>query len=114
MRVLAGDVGGTKTRLAVFDVQGTHLDTVTERSYPSGSYNGLENIVEDFLGGTSSDCQQACFGIAGPVQRGRVQTTNLPWIVEEQSLAALFGFERAMISRPMPGGSMPWVRMTST
>jgi glucokinase len=97
MRVLAGDVGGTKTRLAVFDVQGTCLDTVTEHSYPSGSYNRLENIVQEFLGGTRSDCRHACFGIAGPVQRGRVQTTNLPWIVEEQALADLFGFERVVL-----------------
>ena len=97
MRVLAGDIGGTKTRLAVFDVHGTRLETVTERSYPSGSYSGLENIVRDFLGATSADCRQACFGIAGPVQGGRVQATNLPWIVEERALAALFGFERVAL-----------------
>ena len=97
MRVLAGDIGGTKTRLAVFDVHGTRLETVTERSYPSGSYSGLENIVQDFLGGTGADCRQACFGIAGPVQRGRAQATNLPWIVEEQAIAALFGFERVAL-----------------
>ena len=97
MRVLAGDIGGTKTRLAVFDVHGTRLETVTERSYPSGSYSGLENIVRDFLGATSADCRQACFGIAGPVQGGRAQATNLPWIVEERALAALFGFERVAL-----------------
>ncbi|MCP4622267.1 MAG: glucokinase [bacterium] len=97
MRVLAGDIGGTKTRLAVFDVHGTCLETVTERSYSSGDYSGLENIVRDFLDGTSADCRQACFGIAGPVQRGRAQVTNLPWIVEEQTLAALFGFERVAL-----------------
>jgi glucokinase len=97
MRVLAGDVGGTKTRLAVFDVEGTSLDTVTEHSYPSGSYNGLEDIVREFLGGTSTECRHACFGIAGPVQDGRVQTTNLPWIVEEQALAEMFGFERVAL-----------------
>ena len=97
MRVLAGDVGGTKTRLAIFDVHGTRLETVTERSYPSGSYSGLENIVQDFLGGSSAACRQACFGIAGPVQHGRAQATNLPWIVEEQALAALFGFERVAL-----------------
>ncbi|MEE9529561.1 MAG: glucokinase [Syntrophobacteria bacterium] len=97
MRVLAGDIGGTKTRLAVFDVHGTRLETLTERSYPSGSYSGLEDIVQDFLGGTSGDCRQACFGIAGPVQRGRAQATNLPWIVEEQAIAALFGFERVAL-----------------
>jgi glucokinase len=97
MMVLAGDIGGTKTRLAVFDVHGTRLETLTERSYPSGSYSGLEDIVQDFLGGTSADCRQACFGIAGPVQRGRAQATNLPWIVEEQAIAALFGFERVAL-----------------
>ena len=47
MKVLAGDIGGTKTRLAVFDVHGTRLETVTECSYPSGSYSGLETIVQD-------------------------------------------------------------------
>ncbi len=97
MRVLAGDVGGTKTRLAVFDVEGTTLDTIVEQSYPSGSYSGLESIVEAFLGDAGCDCQQACFGIAGPVQGGRVQTTNLPWIVEEKNLAKQFGFERAAL-----------------
>ncbi|MFV1974038.1 MAG: glucokinase [Thiohalobacterales bacterium] len=97
MRVLAGDVGGTKTRLAVFDVEGTCLDTVTEHSYPSGSYAGLEDIVREFLGGTSTECRHACFGIAGPVQHGRVQTTNLPWIVEERALADEFGFERVAL-----------------
>ena len=97
MRVLAGDIGGTKTRLAVFDVDGTRLDTVREHSYPSGSYQGLEDIVREFLGGTASDCRYACFGIAGPVQNGRVKTTNLPWVVEEQALAAAFGFERVAL-----------------
>jgi glucokinase len=97
MMVLAGDIGGTKTRLAVFDVHGTRLETLTERSYPSGSYSGLEDIVQDFLGATSADCRQACFGVAGPVQRGRAQATNLPWIVEEQAVAAMFGFERVAL-----------------
>jgi glucokinase len=97
MRVLAGDIGGTKTRLAVFDVQGTHLETETERSYSSSSYSGLEDIVRDFLDGDSAGCRQACFGIAGPVLRGRAQATNLPWIVEEKAMAAFFGFERVVL-----------------
>ncbi len=94
MKVLAGDIGGTKTRLAVFEVQGTHLETVTERSYVSSSYGGLDDIVRDFLGSEGNNCRQACFGIAGPVQGGRAEATNLPWIIEEQAMAALFGFER--------------------
>ena len=97
MRVLAGDIGGTKTRLGVFDVHGTRLEIVTERSYPSSRYSGLENIVQNFLDGSGADCRQACFGIAGPVQRGRAQATNLPWIVEEQTIAELFGFEHVAL-----------------
>ena len=97
MRVLAGDIGGTKTRLAVFDVFGTRLETLAEQSYASGSYSGLENIIREFLDTNGVDCRQAGFGIAGPVHRGRVQATNLPWIVEEQALAALFGFERVAL-----------------
>ena len=51
---------------------------------------GLERFVvsenRDFLGRAAVDCRQACFGIAGPVQRGRVATTNLPWVVSEKKL----------------------------
>ena len=97
MRVLAGDIGGTKTRLAVFDVHGPRLKTVIERSYPSGSYNGLENVIQDFFEDTGAVCRQAGFGIAGPVKHGRAQATNLSWIVEEQAIATLFGFERVAL-----------------
>jgi len=97
MRVLAGDIGGTKTRLAVFDVDGTCLETLAQKSYPSGRYSGLANIVQDFLDGSGADCRQACFGIAGPVNHGRARATNLPWVVEEKALAALFGFERVTL-----------------
>jgi glucokinase len=90
---LAGDIGGTKTRLAVFDVEGTRLDTLCEASYPSGEYASLDAIVRDFLGRADADCRQACFGIAGPVQQGRVKTTNLPWVIEAQAMAARFGFD---------------------
>ena len=97
MRVLAGDIGGTKTRLAIFDVDGTRLETLAQQSYPSGRYSGLEPIVREFLAGSGVDCRRACFGIAGPVHGGRVQATNLPWVVEENALANLFGFECATL-----------------
>ena len=93
MRVLAGDIGGTKTRLAVFDVEGARLDTLCEENYPSDEYASLDAIVRDFLDRAGGDCRQACFGIAGPVQHGRVATTNLPWVIEAQAMAKSFGFE---------------------
>ena len=93
MRVLAGDIGGTKTRLAVFDVEGTRAKALFEHSYPSGKYASFDAIVRDFLGRADADCRQACFGIAGPVRQGRVETTNLPWVIEAQTMAASFGFD---------------------
>ena len=97
MRVLAGDVGGTKTRLAVFELQGRRLDTLLERSYPSRGHSGLDAIVQDFLSSGNLDCRQACFGIAGPVQGDRAQTTNLPWVIDGQAMAAQFGLDRVSL-----------------
>jgi glucokinase len=97
MRVLAGDIGGTKTRLAVFDVDGSRLDTLSEQSYPSSEYASLNDIIQDFLSRQGDDCRQACFGIAGPVQHERVQVTNLPWVIEARALTARFGFERVSL-----------------
>ena len=59
MRVLAGDIGGTKTRLAVFDVENGRLDTLCEESYSSGEYASLDAIVRDFLDRSGSACRQA-------------------------------------------------------
>lgn len=93
MRVLAGDIGGTKTRLAAFDVDGSRLQTLSETSYPSREHASLDAIVRDFLDRTAVDCRQACFGIAGPVQQGRVKATNLPWVIDAQAMQSSFGFD---------------------
>jgi glucokinase len=79
VRVLAGDIGGTKTRLAVFDVTGTRLQTVAEETYPSRDYRSFAEIVQLFLEDWKIGCESACFGVAGPVRNGVAQTTNLPW-----------------------------------
>jgi len=89
MRVLAGDIGGTKTRLAVFEVEGVRLETIIERTYASRDYPSLEAIVQDFVAETGARGVQACFGIAGPVRAGRSETTNLPWIVDAQEVSGL-------------------------
>lgn len=97
MRVLAGDVGGTKTRLAVYDVEDTRLDTVLEQSYPSRQHPSLDGLVRDFLDRVPSDCRQACFGIAGPVRAGRAEATNLPWVVDAGAMAVGLGLERVYV-----------------
>jgi glucokinase len=91
MRVLAGDIGGTKTRVGVFEVDGVECTLVEERSYPSRDYSGLTEIVADFVDSTGKDCRAACFGIAGPVTARRMRTTNLPWVVDADELETRSG-----------------------
>lgn len=86
--ILAGDIGGTSTRLAVFKVEhGQFQQTVLEK-YSSRAFPGLDEIVRDFLGKHPVKIEHAAFGIAGPVRRGRVETTNLPWVVDSRVLAS--------------------------
>ncbi len=84
--ILAGDIGGTNTRLAFFTVEGNRLISVIEDTFPSRAHSGLAEIVEQFLSAHKLSPSSACFGIAGPVKNGRVETTNLPWIVDAQLL----------------------------
>jgi glucokinase len=85
--ILAGDIGGTNARLAYFQAQNGHLELVTERVYPSREHSELGEIVVQFLSETKLHPEVACFGIAGPVRNGRVETSNLPWVVEQSRLA---------------------------
>jgi glucokinase len=83
--ILAGDVGGTNTRLGLFEVNRDRLRLLSEKNYLSKNYKGLENILVDFLRGRKG-IAAACFGVAGPVTQEVVIATNLPWWIEIQSL----------------------------
>lgn len=89
--ILAGDIGGTKTRLALVEVSGTQVRIAHEASYPSRDYAQFELLLDDFLAGRHIRCN-AAFGIAGPVRGRMVQTTNLPWHIDADRLAQRFGF----------------------
>jgi len=91
-RVLAGDIGGTKTRLAIIEVAGTRIHTEREVSYPSRDHATFEALLADFLKSEQVPVH-AAFGIAGPVQDRAVRTTNLPWYIEADQLQQRFGFE---------------------
>jgi len=85
--ILAGDIGGTNARLAYFQPQNGDLRLVKECIFPSRDYSGLGDIVSKFLKDSAIHPEAACFGIAGPVHGGRVETSNLPWIIEQSLLA---------------------------
>jgi glucokinase len=84
--VLAGDIGGTKTNLALFSVHGEKLHADSLRTFPSKRYSGLVPVLQDFLAGEKHAIESACFGIAGAVVDGKVKTPNLPWMVDTADL----------------------------
>jgi glucokinase len=81
--VLAGDIGGTKTRLGLFRRGKRRPLLKASETYPSREAPHLEDLVERFVKKHRASVTSGCFGIAGPVIKGRVKTTNLPWDVSE-------------------------------
>ncbi len=84
--ILAGDVGGTKVNLALYEFADGELKSIREKLYPAREYSGLEEIVKEFLGGDKPTA--ACFGVPGPVRDGRLRLTNLPWTLDSRELAS--------------------------
>ena len=85
--ILAGDIGGTHSRLALFSEASGSLHLETQKAYASQEHTGLAEIVNAFLAEQSVVADQAAFGIAGPIINGRVSTPNLPWTIDQTSLA---------------------------
>ena len=95
--ILAGDIGGTKSNLGLFDVGTGALVRAQHKRYPSAGHPGLEDIAEDFVRTTGAKITAAAFGIAGPVLNNRVHTTNLPWTVDGATLAKRLGLDHVYL-----------------
>ena len=94
--ILAGDVGGTKTNLALFEPEGRRLVRREMRSFASRDYPALEAILGDFLSG-APPVESVCLGVAGPVIAGKSRLTNLPWVVDREKVRAAAGARRALL-----------------
>jgi glucokinase len=99
--ILSGDIGGTKSDLAIYSVSGVARGgvpaVVREGTFPSRRYKGLDDLVEEFMAVEGETIRAAAFGIAGPVLDDRVRTTNLPWVVRRKRLERLLGTERVRL-----------------
>ena len=103
--ILAGDIGGTKCNLALFEGKPGSLRRVAHRRFASKDYSQLADLVNEFtrevgIGGSgmaSGKITAAGFGVAGPVIDQHVRATNLPWLVDGASLARLLGIERVVL-----------------
>jgi glucokinase len=94
---LAGDVGGTKTILALFPSDGDIRKPIAERTFRSKEYDDLQNMTREFLADVEEPVHKATFGVAGPVVEGRAEITNLSWVLSEEALAESLGLERVRL-----------------
>jgi glucokinase len=86
--ILAGDVGGTKVHLALYEFEEGRLQHVTDERFPAREFDGLEAVVRRFLSNQGGpDVTSACFGVPGPVRNGRLKLTNLPWMLDAREIA---------------------------
>jgi glucokinase len=84
--ILAGDIGGTNTRLALFDMRGGSLKLKARTDFTNAGRGSLVEIIREFLSQHPRNIETACLGIAGPVADGRVELTNLHWKLDEKTL----------------------------
>lgn len=95
--LLAGDIGATKTQLAVYAPDAGARKPIVRAEFQSANYAGLEALVQEFTAGIEHPIDAACFDVAGPVIGGQARLTNLSWTLDEKSLQRSLGFGRVLL-----------------
>ena len=102
--ILAGDVGGTKVHLALYNFEAGTLKAVRDEKFPAAEFARLDDVVHRFLGATDqhpatdlNDIASACFGCPGPVRDGRLKLTNLPWTLDTRDLRMSLNIEHIFL-----------------
>lgn len=106
MHVLAGDIGGTKTILALYEGLSNHhgertWHCVRKETYSTKSFNGLEEVALGFLGGASPALAGAAFAVAGPVVQGRCELTNASWTLDASRLHKALNVEQVFLANDL-------------
>ncbi len=109
--ILAGDVGGTKVHLALYDFTDGKLKYTREERFPAREYSGLEAIVKEFLG--ADEATAACFGVPGPVRDGRLRLTNLPWTLDSRELTVNLGIPHVFLINDLEANGYGIAELTS-
>jgi glucokinase len=109
--ILAGDVGGTKVHLALYDFTNGKLRYTREERFPAREYSGLEAIVKEFVGG--DEVTAACFGVPGPVRDGRLRLTNLPWTLDSRELTLSLSIPHVFLINDLEANGYGIAELTS-
>ena len=91
--ILVGDIGGTKTILAVIVSEDNQKEFKHERRYSSNEYENLEEILKDYVNSLPISIHSSCLAVAGPIKDGQAKITNLPWLIHAEKIADEFNFD---------------------
>lgn len=109
--ILAGDIGGTNTRLALLEMEDKRPRVVEEQTFPSREHKGLDEIVRQFLGDRGATITRACFGVAGPIRNRLSRPSNLPWVVDADQMVTLFGFDSVTLVNDLEANALGLVAL---
>lgn len=109
--LLAGDIGGTKTNLAIFSPEAGPRRPLVEATFPSSHYPSLEALAREFLAQVDLKPERASFGVAGPVVDGQASITNLPWVMTEAQLQKELGLASVRLLNDLAAiaQAVPWL-----
>jgi len=99
--ILAGDIGATKTNLALFEFIDGHFTSMKEKSYHTKDFNAFIEMALTFLEEKLPEIDGICLGVAGPVTRGRVKGTNFPWEIDSAKISTELGVESVALINDM-------------
>jgi glucokinase len=115
IHVLAGDIGGTKTNLALYKAEANQIELITEATYRSNSYRSIIDIAKQFA--TEHPDQEKpdriCLGVAGPVLRGKVELTNLNWNMDASEIRQAAGVQEVALINDLEATAYGLAGLTS-
>jgi glucokinase len=111
--ILAGDVGGTKVHLALYDFTNGKLTHVRDEKFHARNYPGLEEVVKAFLAEEKDELFAGCFGVPGPVRDGRLKLTNLPWVLDTRVLQKNLNIEHLFLINDLEANGYGIAELTS-
>ena len=100
-KILAGDIGGTNTRMALFEVKKGELHLLKEKTYKTQSYSSFQEVLKIFYRDQLAEIDSICLGVAGPVNEGNVKGTNFAWELDQMELSRITGVKRVFIINDM-------------
>lgn len=99
--ILAGDIGGTNARFALFELVNEELKLFKEKSYKTKEHHSFLKVLKDFCGTDLKNIESVCIGVAGPVSKGKAQLTNSPWLIDRAEIIKETNIQQVWILNDM-------------